>query len=101
MSARRQARAQGRLPPRPDTIRVLLLSCHSSTCCIFEVELRPDPKPIDATQAGWFRVLWGGIEAYFRCPAKARCRTQVRDRLTGRGCPKNTNARPEAGHSVG
>src|SRR5258708_1586981 len=75
MSARCQARAEGRSPARSNTIRVLL-SCQSSTCCIFEVETDRSQSRSMQKQAGWSRLLWGGIEAYFGSVAKISAPTQ-------------------------
>src|SRR5258708_37647868 len=76
MSARCQARAEGRSPARSNTIRVLL-SCQSSTCCIFEVETDRSQSRSMQKQAGWSRFLWGGIEAYFGSVAKISATTQA------------------------
>src|SRR5260370_912023 len=69
-------RAQGRSPPRSNTIRVLL-SCQSSTCCIFEVETDRSQSRSMQKQAGCSRFLWGGIEAYFGSIARISATTQV------------------------
>src|SRR5258708_31790637 len=88
MSARCQARAEGRSPARSNTIRVLL-SCQSSTCCIFEVETDRTQSRSMQKQAGWSRFLWGGIEAYFGSVAKISSTTQVMATLE---CPAQATA---------